>query len=142
MRLLICAAAAALLSTPAFAQDAPKAEKRNSDYYSMTFIDFKPGHEDEAMAIIDDYFVKAADQAGTATPDMALQMLTGEYDMLVIWKMKGGVADMEWARSPDDVKWMAAMSELAGGPEAGQAKWKEYLSHVQSSKTLLAHQAK
>lgn len=137
----ICFAALLALAAPAAAQDL-KAEKRNADYYNVWAIDFKEGKADDAQKIIDDYFVRADQRTGGTGPDIVLNMMTGEWDMLVAWRMKGGMADAEWSMSEDDVKWMQAMAELAGGREAAMAKIDEFDSYIARRASHIAYMAK
>ncbi|MEM9170282.1 MAG: hypothetical protein AAGC56_11585 [Pseudomonadota bacterium] len=165
MKKHVLLAAAAALAAPAFAQEADavkadaapqaeaaakadaaaapkpepmKAKKRKADYYSVTLVDFKSGREGDAREIIDKYFVAAAEKAGSSMPDMDVTLLTGKYDMMLVWKMKNGPADMEWEMTPDDASWFNAMADVAGGPGKANEIWEEYLSLVQSSETMLA----
>lgn len=131
---------AALTSAPAFAQEEMKAEKRKADYYQIVLAKFKPGMEDDAMKIIEEYFVAAADQAGTSKPAMEVSFLSGEWDAMWMWKMKDGLAEMEWEMSPEDVKWMQAMNDLTDGK--AMEKWEEYLSMLDSSVSYIGYQEK
>jgi hypothetical protein len=40
-----------------------------------------------------------------------LHFQTGEWDALFVWEMEGNMADLEWYRSEDDIKWFAAPAE-------------------------------
>lgn len=133
--------AAALLFSPAAAQEI-KAEKRDADYYWVTMVNFKSGREDAARAIIKDYFNKASENAGVSPLPMDIHMMTGEYDLMIIWKQHGGLAGMEWKISPDNVKWMAALADLTGGQEEAIAKWQEYVSHIATSESNIGWVAK
>lgn len=35
--------------------------------------------------------------------------------------MKGGIEEMNWEVSPDNVKWMTALNEIAGGGDKAKA---------------------
>lgn len=96
---------------------------------------------DRAKEIVEDYFMKASADAGTATPAMALEMSSGEYDMVFIWHMKDGIEGMNWKTSPDDIKWMNSMAKVAGGPEKAQEIWQEYESYILKSDSDLARMA-
>jgi hypothetical protein len=90
----------------------------NPKWKSITFIQFKEGKMDRVREIIDNYFVKAAEKSGTPTPSMVSELVTGEWNMVVVWDMKEGVDALNWETSPDDVKWMTAMNEIAGTDKA------------------------
>ncbi len=83
------------------------------------------------MEIVRDYFMKASEQSGTRTPMMAVNMMTGEWDMMVIWE--SDISDLEWRRSPDGIKWQKALNELAGGADKARALQEEYGSTIAAS---------
>lgn len=133
--LVIVLVAGALTAGSAAAQEMEPKKWDNLEWYQMINVSFEQGKVEEALGIIEDYFMKAAQQAGTPGPDMVFLNHTGEWDMTILWKMKGGISDMEWEMSPDDAKWMKAMAELTGGPDKALAKWQEYLALVVDSET-------
>ena len=54
------------------------------------------------------------------------------------------LGEVDWVqftapRSPDDVKWFAALSESAGGPEQGAAVWQSFMDTVAESQTEVGH---
>ncbi len=79
----------------------------------MVMVDFKAGKVDKAKEYLA-MFEKAAKKAGTPIPEMQW-ILTGEYDLLIIWEMKGGPSDLEWRYSPTSIKWWDALVEQQGG---------------------------
>jgi hypothetical protein len=115
-----------------------KAKKYDKPVWkNIVMVDYHSGKMDRALDIIDNHFKKAAKQAGTTTP-MRMVMQTGEYDVLLIWDMKDGIESMNWERSPDSVKWWAALSELEGGADKAQALMDEYQSLIRSATSDLA----
>ena len=131
-----------LLSTAAFAQDddgGPQTQGDDARYLSITVVDFKPGMRTEAMQMITDYFVPATEKAGTAGPMLAIHFQTGKWDAAFIWEMAGGMADLEWFTSPDDLKWRAALAEIAGGEDEADEIWASFQSKVASSVTNVGH---
>jgi hypothetical protein len=140
MRRLALASLSILLVGPAplAAQDDAQPTKwTDVEWYTVTQVDFVNGKQDEALKIIREHFIPAADAAGTPGPVMVLMNVTGEWDMTVIWKMKDGPADMEWRRSPDNIKWWKAAVELAGSEEAAEKLGEEYSSYVQRASSTL-----
>jgi hypothetical protein len=120
------------------AQDAPKAEKYdNPVWYSMTHVKYKPGKLDEAMEMIREHFEPASMAAGTPSPAMVLVNHSGEWDLTIIWKMKGGLSAMEWKTSPDNVKWMKALKEHLGGDGKMEEVMGQYQSLIQNSSTVI-----
>ena len=127
---------------PAFGQDddgGPITQGVDAAYIQATAVKFKPGKRERAMEIIAEYFVPASEKAGLAGPHLVLHMQTGRWDMVIIWNMEGGMADLEWYRSEDDIKWLAALAEIAGGEKKGEALWQEYIGSVADSTTEVGH---
>ena len=127
---------------PAFGQDddgGPITQGDDAAYVTATAVKFKPGKRERAMELIAEYFMPASDKAGLPGPKMVLHMQTGRWDMVVIWDMEGGMADLEWYRSAEDIKWFAALSEIAGGEEEAGALWDEYISSVSDSVSEVGH---
>ena len=109
----------------------------NPKWKSITFIQFKEGKMDRAKEIISNYFEKAAAKAGTPTPSMVSELVTGEWNMMVVWDMKGGLDALNWQTSPDDVKWMTAMNEIAGSPDKAKAILDEWSSLIVRTNSYL-----
>ena len=125
-----------LISAACFAQQPKKID--NPRWKQIVSIKFHEGKVDRAMTIIKDYFEPSAKKANTSTPEMALRMATGKWDLVLVWNMKGGVEELNWEMSAEDVAWMKALGELAGGPEKGKAILDEYLSLIRESNSELA----
>jgi hypothetical protein len=109
----------------------------NPKWKSIVFIQFKDGKMDRAREIITNYFVKAAEKAGTPQPSLATELVTGEWNMMVVWDMKEGIEEMNWQTSPNDVKWMTAMNEIAGGADKTKAIMDEWSSLIARTTTYL-----
>ena len=140
---LIAAASMLFLhASPSLAQDdnnGPMTWGEDAQYDQVVFVKFKPGKRERAMQIIDEYFVPAAKKAGTSEPIYVEHFQTGKWDMLLVWHLKGGTADLEWYRSAEDLKWFGALAELNGGEEAAQKLWDEYVSTVAESVAQIGH---
>ncbi len=113
-----------LSSTITKAQEAKKYD--NPQWKTIVYIDFEVGKQGRAQEIIKDYFVKAADKAGTPKPEYVLNMNSGEWDMILIWNMEDGIESMNWETSPNGVKWQKAFNEVCGGEEKAKAISSEY----------------
>lgn len=126
------------LLAPALSQDLPKAERReNAAYYEALFVKFKPGKADEAYGYIYDHFVKADQKIGRKV--MAFDLQTGDWDMVVFFPLKEGVAELNWSTTPTDEAWWKALAEQAGGAEKAQSMFQAYLETVAFSKSEVAH---
>ena len=131
-----------LLSTAAFAQDddgGPQTQGDDAEYLSITVVDFKPGMRTAAMQIIAESFVPATEKSGVAGPILTIHFQTGPWDLGLVWAMEGGMADLEWFTSADDIKWRAALAEIAGGEDEADALWASFQSMVASSVTNVGH---
>lgn len=140
---LTAALALAGTSFTATAQDEDEgdgtARLENVTIVEVLYINFKPGKRTRALEIINDYFVPAGDAAGTAGPMTAIHFDTGKWDMVLLWELEGGFDDLMWYISPNDLKWFAALVEIAGGEEEAGAIWGEYISYVANSHNEVAH---
>lgn len=139
---VLAAMASLAFALPAFGQDddgGPITQGEDAAYVQATAVKFKPGKRERAMEIIAEYFVPASEKAGLAGPHLVLHMQTGRWDMVIIWDMEGGMADLEWYRTEDDIKWLAALAEIAGGEKKGEALWQEYIGSVADSTTEVGH---
>lgn len=139
------AAAAALLfmsALPASAQDDDEGPQKWGDdakYVSVTYVQFKSGKREEAMEMIEEYFKPAGQKAGTSPPMLAVHFQSGKWDAMFVWNLEGGVADLEWFRSPDDVKWYAALAELNGGPDSAEEIMKRWSKTIDEAETHIGH---
>ncbi|HET9430689.1 MAG TPA: hypothetical protein VFO70_05905 [Chitinophagaceae bacterium] len=110
------------------AQEEMKAKKfDNPEWKRISLIKFKHEKIDRVKEIIKDYFFKAAQKAGTPTPSIIVDLYTGEWDMMIVWDMKG-IEDMDWEISPNDIKFMTAMIEIAGGIDKAKMILDEFSS--------------
>jgi hypothetical protein len=141
-KLLAVTTALLIFSVPAIAQDddaGPITQGEDARYLNITYVKFKTGQREAAMEIISEYFVPASQKAGTRGPIMAIHFQTGKWDAAFIWEMDGGMADLEWYRSPDDIKWFAALAEITGGEEQAGELWAKYLATVADAQTEVGH---
>ncbi len=126
-----------LISTGAWAQNEVKASKfENVSWNQIVMIKFAPGKMDRAKEII-----KIYDDAGKAAKTQGPEkywMATGDYDLMVIWKLDGGPSDLEWQISPDDVKWMAEMVKSQGSDENVQKLQVEFSGLINNSNSYLS----
>lgn len=134
-------AALTMFALPVSAQDdeGPVTQGDDASYVSATVVKFKPGKRERAFEIIAEHFVPAGKKAGTPGPLGVIHYQTGEWDALFVWDMEGGMADLEWYRSEDDIKWRAALAEQEGSDEAAGELLAEYASLVQDAVTNVGH---
>ncbi len=140
-KVLAVAAALTIFAVPASAQDdeGPVTQGDDARYVSVTHVKFKTGKRERAMEIIADHFVPAGVAAGTPDPLGVIHYQTGEWDALFVWRLEGGMADLEWYRSADNIKWRTALVEQEGGEEAAGALVSEYQSLIDEAETDVGH---
>ena len=141
-RLIAATAALFIFMSPAFGQDddgGPMTQGDDAKYLSVTYVDFKPGQREMAMEIISEHFVPATEKAGTNPPMLAIHFQTGKWDAAFIWEMEGGMADLEWYRSADDIKWFEALAEQEGGAEQAEAVLEKFNGTIANSLTEVGH---
>jgi hypothetical protein len=127
-------------SSFALAQDdeGPQTQGDDAVYISVTFVDYKPGMRADALEIIAEHFAPAGAAADVRGP-LAIHFQTGEWDAAFHWRLEGGMADLEWYISENDVKWMAALAEQEGSKEAAEAIIAKYRSMIARSLTNVGH---
>jgi len=141
-KLIAVTTALVMFAVPAIAQEedeGPQTQGDDAKYISVTHVDFKPGKREGAMEIISEYFMPAGQNAGLPGPILVIHYQTGKWDAAFVWEMEGGMADLEWYRSEGDIKWWAALAELAGGDEQAGEIMKKWQSSVASTLTEVGH---
>ena len=129
---------ALFLAAPVLAQDNMEPKKlEDPQWRSVIMIKFHSGKMGRAMELVDE-FQKVTEKAGTPSPELAVRMATGEWDMMVIWRMEGGISDMDWDTSPNNIKWRKAAIEHFGSEEKMKAAWAEYRSLIMESERDIA----
>ena len=135
-------AALSMFAAPASAQDdegGPMTQGDDARYISATLVKYKPGKRERAFEIIAEHFKPAGEKAGTPGPLGVIHFQTGEWDALYVWNLEGGMADLEWYRSENDIKWYAALAEQEGGDEAAAELVAEYRSLIDEAETDVGH---
>ena len=141
LRLLAITFALSLGSSYALAQDddgGPQTQGDDAVYVSVTFVDYKAGKRADALQLIAEHFKPAGEKAGVRGP-VAIHFQTGSWDAAFHWRLEGGMADLEWYTSPNDIKWMEALAEQEGSMEAAEALLAEYVGMISRSKTEVGH---
>ena len=142
LRLLTITAAFFLGSSFALAQDeaddGPQTQGDDAVYVSVTFVDYKHGTRADALAMIAEHFAPAGEAAGLRGP-VAIHFQTGEWDAAFRWRLEGGMSDLEWYISEDDIKWMDALTEQEGSKEAADELLAKYRSMVARTLTNVGH---
>lgn len=100
--------AAICLATPAIAQ-----EKETGKAVTVNYVKFKPGTIDRVSEIESKYFDPAAEKLGIRP--IIIRMASGEWDREYIFPMKGGMADLDYKTTKENIAWMAEVDAMAGG---------------------------
>ena len=141
-KVLAVSAAFTMFAVPASAQEddgGPITQGDDARYVTSTVVKFKPGKRERAFEIIAEHFVPAGEAAGTPGPLGTIHFQTGEWDAIFVWNLEGGMADLEWYRSEDNIKWAAALAEQEGGEEAAGELMAEYRSLIAEAETNVGH---
>lgn len=125
------------LASVVFAQEEVKPVKfENVTWHNVVLVNFKPGKVARAKEIMKQY--QAAGDAAKLKGPERYWMETGEYDMMLVWTMEGGPADLEWDRSPNGIKWRTEMIKQLGSDEAVKKLQEEYSSLVDNSTNYIS----
>ncbi|MFQ3248712.1 MAG: hypothetical protein ACI9O6_000514 [Glaciecola sp.] len=135
--LVVFGASLFLVSHTVIAQDGKRYDS-SVTWKNIVKINYHVGKRDSALAIIRDYYREASIKAKTPMPELVLELQTGDYDLLLVWHMEGGVNDLTWERGPNSKKWRAALNEVAGSEEKAQEILDEYLSYIDSAENDIA----
>jgi len=128
----------ALIYTPLVTAKDAKRYDDSVMWKNVVKINFKIGKRSDALKIINEHFRPATKKAKTSPPELLLEMSTGDYDLLVVWHMEGGINDMTWDVSPDNITWRKALNELSGGKDKAQKVIDEYRSYIESAENDIA----
>lgn len=126
-----------IFSSLLFANEAKRYDD-SAQWKSVVKINFKIGKRDEALKIINEHFAPASTKAKTPQPELVLEMHTGDYDLLVVWHMEGGINDMTWDVSPDNIAWRKALNDMVGGKDKAQEILNKYRSYIESVENDIA----
>lgn len=141
MRKFVLAAAALALpltATPLHADAHMEAPQlANKEWYNIVFFKFHPGKMGEAMELIEVF--EAVDQALGRESPRGLHMNTGEWDMIVAFKMEDGIAAMGWETNPRSEAWNAELARQLGSEEAVREHWAKWQSTIARSESHIAH---
>jgi len=124
----------------AHAEEPQTAKKSDVVWHTITVVDYKPGTNETALAIIQK-FDSASRSSGTSLPDIHW-LESGKYDLVITWKLKDGPADLKGRWSPDGDAWWNALVAQEGSEEAAAKLQSDYNELIESSITSVARKAK
>lgn len=112
-------------------------KRENVRYYRVVHLNFKPGHNQAAWAIL--YGKIATAVTSTGRNFVALDWESGPWDSTIYIALDEGYGTLEYAQSPQGAEFRAALDKQEGGEEAGQKVWDEWISHIDNSSQAVAH---
>ena len=124
------------MPTVASAQEEPQ-KRENVRYYRVVHLNFKPGHNDAAWAILYGNIAPAVRAMGKNF--VALDWESGPWDSTLYIALDDGYGTLEYADSPQGVAFRASLAELEGSEEAAQKVLDEWMSHIDDSSQAVAH---
>jgi hypothetical protein len=135
---LTAAIAVGFIALPNAASAQDEIQKReNVDYYRVIHLNFKPGHNTDAWAILYGKIGPAVRAIGREF--IALDWESGPWDTTLYIRLEDGYGTLEYATSPQTAEFRASLAELEGGEEAAAKVWAEWTSHIDSSSQAVAH---
>ena len=125
------------LASGILAQEEVKPAKyENVTWHRVVLVNFKAGKTGRAKEIIKIY--KAAGTAAGLKNPQTYWLMSGDYNMMTVWTLEGGLTDMEWDISPNGIKWRAEMIKKLGSEEEVRKLQEEFQSLQQSSTSYIA----
>ncbi len=112
-------------------------KRENVDYFRVVHLNFKPGHNADAWAILYEKIAPAVEATGRDF--IALDWESGPWDSTIYILLEEGYGTLEYAASPQSAAFRASLAEQEGGEEAGQKVWDEWISHIDNSSQAVAH---
>jgi hypothetical protein len=135
---LAAAFAVGLWALPNVASAQEENQKReNVDYYRVIHLNFKPGHNTDAWAILYDKIGPAV--RATGRDFIVLDWESGPWDSSLYIRLDDGYGTLEYASSPQFAELQATLAEQEGGEEAGKKVWDEWMAHIDNSSQAVAH---
>ncbi|MEM6858643.1 MAG: hypothetical protein AAF559_12290 [Pseudomonadota bacterium] len=116
-------------AAPAYADGhtEPTPEIADKDWYNVVYYRFHEGKMGEAIELVE-AFAKVDEALGSEP--FGLVMSSGEWDMVVAFKMEGGIAEMGWQNNPAADAWNAEFERQLGSKEAVAQHWQKFYSIV------------
>ena len=105
-------------------------EREPGKAVSISFVKFKPNMIDRVNEIESKYFDPADEKLGIKP--VIIRMASGDWDREYIFPMKGGMADLDYKTTKDNIAWMAEVDALAGGKGMAVkllAEWNAAVDH-------------
>ena len=127
-----------LAATPVVSQDVQAKRIPDAAFVRVEMIKFRPGGEDRAFEL-EDRYINPAIAASGLPPPTEIHTQTGPWDRIYIYRLRGGLSDLEWQISPDRAAFLTALSKVSGGREKALAVMAEWDGLVERRESALGH---
>jgi len=108
---------ALLIPTFLLAQEEPTPKKYdNPEWYRIVHTKFKTGKRGEYLKLVEDHFRPVAEKLGRSGPTTYIP-ISGEWDLIQIFKLPEGMSGYEWETSPRGIEWNKELIKQSGGKE-------------------------
>lgn len=135
----LAAASLAFSALPAFAQDAEEEyveEPRTT--WELRFIDLTPGSEGAFLDQLNNYFNPAREKAGMKPVEVHF-LHNGQYNLLMVMEMPGGMAMFDTHRNETGMAFQAALLEIAGSEEELEKIFEAGDKLVKDTRSIYSH---
>ena len=135
--ILFFAALTLCLPAEGAAQEVKSARADDVTFHWVEFTKFHPGKNDRASDLSRKHFDPVDKEIGTEL--ISVHLLTGEWDRIEVFKMRGGAGDLGWRVSPDVAKFMNVLARREGSMSAAQKLLDEYDSLIAKKVVSIGH---
>ncbi len=130
----LAAATTFAFAVPAIAQD----EEEPRTTYEIRFVDIAPGKQQEWFELAQKHFMPAREAAGL--PPVSIHwLMTGDYDIMMLMPMPGGMATMDTHNPADGQAMWKALVAQEGSEDAVNALFAKASELTLKSKSLYSH---
>lgn len=127
-----------LYSPNAEGQETGAKKFENPEWFEIVQVKYKPGAKQKAKELIKEHFMATGMEAGIPGPHLILDLVSGEWDMLYIWKLEEGIGTLDYEITPEGAKFREAFLKKVGSQQRAEEIWSEYDSYVQDWKVEFA----
>lgn len=127
-----------LIPSSAPGQETGPKKYQNAEWFEIVQVKYKAGKKENAQAIIKDYFMATGREANIPGPHLILDLVSGEWDMVFLWKLEEGIETLNYEISPTGAKFREAFLKKVGGQEKAKEIWEEYYSYILDWKSEFA----
>jgi hypothetical protein len=126
------------LNMDAHAQTIDPRKIPDATFVRIEMIKFSPGGEDRAFELEDQY-LNAARKTSGVLPLAEYHTQSGPWDRIYVYRLDGGLADLEWQVSPERARFLTALAKIAGGRDKALAIVAEWDALVQQRESMVGH---